>query len=206
MRTNISLVYSIEEVDTIVDRVWNWKYMKAHQKATPQQVVGTGLNSWVEVRDYVGERWGLSMTQVGLKMRTNKLYSKLHKFRREFVPDSNTVWKVSSHASYSAIGYVASSSKVGAENTAFTLYGWSLAGDQEARPDMFVAEWVGIGGWEEVRKRNVDVATDIQVRITRWERELQNTQRQIEKARARAMALLTLGEGLESREDEQKAG
>ena len=96
MRTNISLVYSIEEVDTIVDRVWNWKYMKAHQKATPQQVVGTGLNSWAEIRDYVGERWGLSMTPVGLKMRTNKLYSKIHKFRREFLPDSNTVWKVSS--------------------------------------------------------------------------------------------------------------
>ena len=71
---------------------------------------------------------------------------------------------------------------------------------------MFVAEWVGIGGWEEVRKRNVDVATDIQARITRWERELETTRRQIEKARARATALLTLGEGLESREEEQKAG
>jgi len=206
MRTNISLVYTIEEVDTIVDRVWNWKYMKAHQKATPQQVVGTGLNTWAEVRYYVGERWGLSMTPVGLKMRTNKLYSKLYKFRREFVPDSNTVWKVSALSHYSAIGYVSSSSKVGAENTAFTLYGWSLAGDQEPRPDMFVAEWVGIGGWEEVRKRNVDVAMETQSRISRWERELETTRRQIEKARARATALLTLGEGLESREAEQKAG
>ena len=35
MRINFSFVNTIEEVDVIVDRVWNWKYLKAHQKITP---------------------------------------------------------------------------------------------------------------------------------------------------------------------------
>ena len=47
MRTNISFIYSIEEVDTIIDRVWNWKYLKAHQKITPKQVVATDRKSVV---------------------------------------------------------------------------------------------------------------------------------------------------------------
>jgi hypothetical protein len=68
---------------------------------------------------------------------------------------------------------------------------------------MFEAAWVGVGGWEEARKRNVDIASDIQIRITRWERELLNTQKNIEHARSRAMALLTVGEGLDSREEPQ---
>ena len=193
MRTNASLVYAIEEVDTIIDRVWNWKYLKAHQKITPKQVLGTGIRSWGDVRDYVNDRWFADMTPTGLKMRTNKLYQKISKFQREFVPDSDTVWCVKSYGGYHTIGYVVSPSKVGATNTAFTLYGWALAGTESTpSADTLSAECVGIGGWEEARKRNVDIASEIQVRITRYERELLNTQKQIESLRTRVSALLTV--------------
>jgi len=204
MRINFSFVNTIEEVDVIVDRVWNWKYLKAHQKITPKQVVGTGLDGWGDVRDYVTQRWGCEMTPTGLKMRSNKLYQKIQKFRREFVPGSDTVWRVNFNGAYQPIGHVVSSNREGAANTAFTMYGWALAGTESTmRPEMFEAAWVGVGGWEEARKRNVDIASDIQIRITRWERDLLNTQKNIEQARSRAMALLTVGEGLDSREEPQ---
>ena len=203
MRTNISLTYTIEEVDVIVDRVWNWKYLKAHQKITPKQVVGTGLSSWGEVRDYVSERWCNEMTPTGLKMRTNKLYQKITKFRREFVPDSETVWRVRDAGGYTTLGYVVSAASVGATTSAFSLYGWALAGTEKSlSPDRLTAEWVGVGGWEEARKRNVQVASEIQMRISRWEREAVQIQKNIDDFRSRAMALLTVGEGLEAREAE----
>jgi len=204
MRTNISFIYSIEEVDTIIDRVWNWKYLKAHQKITPKQVVATGLASWAEIRDYVTERWGLEMTPTGQKMRTNKLYQKVHKFRREFAPDSDTVWRTNSGSSYNALGFVVSASSVGAKNSAFTIYGWSLAGvDDKLSADNLSAEWVGVGGWEEARKRNVDIAADMQMRISRYEREIAQTQKNIEMYRNRVAALLTVGDQMEAREPEE---
>ena len=203
MRTNTSLVYTIEEVDSIIDRVWNWKYLKAHQKITPKQVVGTGLGSWGEIRDYVSERWGNDMTPTGLKMRTNKLFQKVSKFRREFVPDTDTVWKIRGAGGYTVLGYVVSASRVGATTTAFSLYGWALAGTEKSlNADMLEAEWVGVGGWEEARKQNIQVASEIQMRITRWEREAVQIQKNIDDFRSRAMALLTVGEGLEAREAE----
>jgi len=204
MRTNISFVYSIEEVDTIIDRVWNWKYLKAHQKITPKQVVATGLTSWAEIRDYVLERWGCEMTLVGQKMRTNKLYQKIYKFRREFVPDSDTVWRVVPGSSYNPLGFVVSASSVGAKNAAFTIYGWALAGvDDKLSADTLSTEWVGVGGWEEARKRNVDIATDMQARIGRYEREITQAQKNIDLYRTRVAALLTVGGDEAAREPEE---